>query len=161
MADAPLISAADERRRTADRVFRAGVAVNALLSAFWLYLVATQGQTQFFGAYRVDGAALSELFGFVVVFYIVFGFVWYGIKILLLRYFVGLTDAEVREAFSSRMSKPFDLQGVLLRYSERRIRIADMIGRRGRFMLMGLPGFFAFYARTVSAPPSAECPSCS
>jgi hypothetical protein len=154
-ADALLIPAVDERRRTADRVFRAGVAVNAVLSAFWLYLVATQSQTQFFGAYRVDGGALGELFGFVVFFYIVFGFIWYGIKVLLLRYFVGLTHAEVREAFSSRMSKPFDLGGLLLRYSERRIRIADMIGRRGRFMLMGLPAFFAFYARTVSAPPSA------
>jgi hypothetical protein len=155
VADTPLIPAGDERRRLADRVFRAAVAVNAVLSVFWLYLVATRGQTRFFGAYRVDGAALGELFGFVVFFYILLGFIWYGIKVLLLRYWVGLSPLDVREIFSSRMSKPFDLGGLLQRHSERRIRIADMIGRRGRFMLMGLPAFFAFYARTVSAPPAA------
>jgi dolichol kinase len=149
------IPAVDERRRTADRVFWVGFAVNGMLTAFWLYLVATQGQTPFFGTYRVDGRALGELIGFIVSFYVVLGFIWYGIKGLLLRFFVGFTEAEVREAFSSRMSKPFDLAGLLLRYSERRIRIADMIGRRGRFMLMGLPAFFAFYARTVSEPPAA------
>ena len=150
----PMLSV-DERRRTADRVFWGACAFNALLTLFWLFLVATQGQTQFFGTYRVDGRALGELIGFVIVFYIVFGFVWYGIKAVLLHSFVGFTWAEVTQAFSSRMAVPFDLTDLLSRYSERRIRITDMIGRRGRFMLMGLPAFFAFYLRTVREPPAS------
>jgi hypothetical protein len=149
------IPAADERQRTADRIFWVACAVNGVLTAFWLFLLATGGQTQFFGTYRVNGQALGEVVGAVVFFYVVVGFVWYGIKALLLRRLVGFTGAEVREAFSSRMSTPFDLAGLLGRHSERRIRIVDMIGRRGRFMLMGLPAFFAFYARTVSEPPAA------
>lgn len=149
------ILAVDERRRTADRVFWGAFAFNGFLTLFWLLLVATQGQTQFFGTYRVDGQALGELLGFVLIFYVLFGFVWYGIKGLLLRHFVGFTWAEVKQAFSSRMDVPFDLRDLVSRYSERRIRITDMIGRRGRFMLMGLPAFFAFYARTVSEPPAS------
>jgi hypothetical protein len=91
----------------------------------------------------------------VVFFYIVSGFVWYGIKAALLRFFVGFTSAEVTKAFSSRMTEPFDLSGLLVRYSERRIRITDMIGRRGRFMLGGIPAFFTFYARVVREPPAS------
>jgi hypothetical protein len=145
----------DERRRTADRVFWGAVGANALLTLFWLFLLATGGQTQFFGEYRVDGRAIGGLIGFIIGFYIFMGFIWYGIKALLLRFFVGFTWQEVRQAFRSRMSEPYDLAGLLSRYSERRIRITDMIGRRGRFMLMGLPFFFSFYARTVSSPPAA------
>ncbi len=155
MKTSVLIASGAERRRTADRVFWGAFAFNALLTLFWLLLVATQGHTQFFGTYRVDRQALGELLGIVLIFYVVFGFVWYGIKALLLRYFVGFTAAEVKEAFSSRMGVPFDLNDLLRRYSERRIRIADMIGRRGRFMLMGLPAFFAFYARMVREPPAS------
>ena len=149
------IPSVDERRRTADRIFWGACAFNALLTLFWLLLVTTQGRTQFFGTYRVDAQTLGELVGLVISFYVVSGFVWYGIKAALLRSFVGFTRAEVTQAFSSRMSEPFDLAGLLSRHSERRIRITDMIGRRGRFMLGGIPAFFAFYARTLREPPAS------
>ena len=41
------------------------------------------------------------------------------------------------------------------RYSERRIRIADMIGRRGRFITLASAAFFYLYA-TIKADPTAN-----
>jgi hypothetical protein len=81
------------------------------------------------------------------------GFIWWGIKSLLLRYVVGLDRQERRAVFASRMDRPFDVQSFTARHSERRIRIVDMIGRRGRFMLLGLSGFFYLYARVGTEHP--------
>lgn len=55
---------------------------------------------------------------------------------MLLRFWVGLSKEERRAVFRSRMGEPFDLQGLLRDHSERRTRIADMIGRRGRFIIL-------------------------
>jgi hypothetical protein len=44
------------------------------------------------------------------------------------------------------MSEPFDVADLVARHSERRIRIIDMIGRRGRFMTLGMAFFFYLYA---------------
>src|SRR6185295_9566064 len=78
---------------------------------------------------------------------VVWGFIWYGIKALLLKYFVGFTKDERRQAFSSRMRAPFEVASFTSRYSERRIRIVDMIGRRGRFITLGAAGFYYLYER--------------
>ena len=43
------------------------------------------------------------------------------------------------------MHAPFDVAELITRYSERRIRIADMVGRRGRFITLALAGFFYLY----------------
>jgi len=53
------------------------------------------------------------------------------VKNLLLKHFVGFSKAERKAAFSSRMHAPFDVADLTSRYSERPIRIADMVGRRG------------------------------
>ena len=47
------------------------------------------------------------------------------------------------------MHHPFDLARYLGRYSERRIRITDMIGRRGRFVTIGIMGFLYIYGRVA------------
>jgi hypothetical protein len=60
------------------------------------------------------------------VFNIVWGLIWYGVETLLLKKFVGFSREERRQAFSSRMDAPFDVADFVARYSERRIRIADM-----------------------------------
>ena len=62
---------------------------------------------------------------------------------------------ERRQAFSSRMKAPFDVFDLLQRHSERRIRIADMIGRRGRFIVLGMAGFYYTYVQ-VGNEPSAN-----
>ena len=43
------------------------------------------------------------------------------------------------------MSRPFDLPALLARHSERRIRIVDMIGRRGRFITLAMGLFYYLY----------------
>jgi hypothetical protein len=144
-----------QRRRTADRIFRGALAFNTALTLFWLFAVVTQREIPFFKNYNVDGETLGRVGTGVLFFYIIWGFVWYGIKTLLLKYFVGFSKEERRRAFSSRMDVPFDVSGFVSRYSERRIRIVDMIGRRGRFMTLGLAGFYYLYARLAVDPTPA------
>jgi hypothetical protein len=144
-----------QRRRTADRIFRGALAFNAALTLFWLFAVVRQGEIPFFKNYNVDGETLTRIGAGVLFFYIIWGFIWYVIKTLLLKYFVGFSKEERRLAFSSRMDRPFDVADFVGRYSERRIRIVDMIGRRGRFMTLGLAGFYYLYARVAVEPSPA------
>ena len=140
------------RRRTADRIFKAALAFNASLTVFWLVMLASGGNTIFFGTYDVSLAAVGRVLGGVFFFYVLWGFIWYGIKSLLLTYFVRFPKDERRQAFSSRMNTPFDVEELLQRHSERRIRIADMIGRRGRFIVLALAGFYYLYVQVANEP---------
>src|SRR3954462_9649260 len=146
-------NSADTRLRTAHRVFRGALMFNTALTAFWLFAVLTHRTGGFFGQYESGGDVLGRIAGGILFFYVVWGFVWYGIKSLLLKYFVGFTKDERRQAFSSRMREPFEVSALTSRYSERRIRIVDMIGRRGRVITLAAAGFFYLYAR-VSVDPS-------
>ena len=144
-----------ERRRTADRIFRGALAFNAALTAFWLVVFTTGADTPFYRDYRADTQALVRVFQAILFFYVVWGFLWYGVKYLLLKYVVGFSTLEVRQAFSSRMNVPFDVAALVARYSERRIRIVDMIGRRGRFITLATGGFFYLYANHAANPSPA------
>src|SRR5260370_5980220 len=94
------------------------------------------------------------LFGFLF-FSILWGFIWYGIKSLLLRFLVGFSKEERRRAFRSRMDEPFEVSEFLSHHSERRIRIVDMIGRRGRFITLQLAGFSYLYKQMAAEPKPA------
>jgi hypothetical protein len=133
------------RRRTADRIFRGALLFNAALTLFWLIVVLTRSNAVFFSAYDFSLQAVGRVLGGVLFFYVIWGFIWYGIKTVLLKYFVGFSKEERRQAFSSRMNAPFDVADFVARHSERRIRIVDMIGRRGRFITLGMAGFFYLY----------------
>ena len=148
-------SAMSGRRRTAGLVFRGALAFNTALTIFWVLAVVTQRDAFFFREYNVDRAVLTRVAGAILFFYIVWGFIWYGIKSLLLKWFVGFSREERREAFSSRMDTPFDVAAVVARHSERRIRIVDMIGRRGRFITLAMSGFFYLHARVAAEQPPA------
>jgi hypothetical protein len=137
--------ASDQRRRTADRIFRGALLFNAALTLFWLFVVLTRSNAIFFSAYDFNLQAVGRVFGGVVIFYVIWGFIWYGIKTLLLKYFVGFSKEERRQAFSSRMNAPFEVSEFVARHSERRIRIVDMIGRRGRFITLAAAGFYYLY----------------
>src|SRR5260221_223910 len=89
------------------------------------------------------------------MFNVVWGFIWYGVKTLLLRSVAKFSKEERRQTFSSRMRRPFDVGEFVARHSERRIRIIDMIGRRGRFITLGMAGFFYLYA-SVAADKSPK-----
>jgi hypothetical protein len=143
-------SAFTDRRRTADRVFRGALVFNAALTAFWLFVVVTGRDALVFQRYNVDRAAVASVAFGILFFYVIWGFIWFGVKNLLLKWFVGFSREERRQAFSSRMDVPFDVAALVARHSERRIRIADMIGRRGRFITLAMSGFFYLYARVAS-----------
>ncbi len=139
---------ADTRRRTADVIFRGALAFNAALTVFW---VATflAGGSFFFQDYRVDWETAGRIASGVLFFYVIWGVIWWAIKGALLRYFVGFTRDERRDAFSSRMDRPYDVSVLVSRYSERRIRITDMIGRRGRFITLAAAGFYYLYLQVA------------
>jgi hypothetical protein len=143
--------AADERRRTVDRVFRGALVFNSALTVYWLFLLATGGSSVFFQDYRVDVKHLSAIL-ILLFYFVVWGFFWLGIKTLVLRYVVGFSKEDRRRAFSSRLDGRFEVADFTSRYSERRIRIADMVGRRGRFALMGLSTFVVLYVNLATHP---------
>ena len=140
----PLQVSVDSRRRTADNVFRFALAVNAALTVFWLVTYFTGGSS-FFKDYSVNWQLVSRIVSGVLFFYVLWGVIWWAVKTALLRWFVGFTKQERRDAFSSRMDRPYDVADLVSRYSERRIRITDMIGRRGRFITLATAGFYYLY----------------
>ena len=138
----------DSRYRTARLIFRGALAFNAALSVFWL-VTFLGGGSLFFSDYRVDWGTIPRVLGGVFFFYVIWGVIWWAVKTALLKYFVGFTKDERRAAFSSRMDRPYDVGPLVARYSERRIRIADMIGRRGRFATLAGAGFYYLYTETA------------
>jgi hypothetical protein len=155
-----VVSVADDlftsRRRTADRVFRGALLFNGALTGYWLLLVLTGRTSPFFQQHLITAETLARIAFAVGFFYILWGFIWWGIKAALLTYIVGFSKEERRQAFSSRMNPPgFDVSAFIARHSERRIRIVDMIGRRGRFMTLAMPGFFYLYFHVANNPTPA------
>ena len=142
------------RRTTADRIFRAALIFNSFLTVFWLLMVVTGGNAVFFQSYDASFQAVLRVVSGVMFFYVIWGFIWYGIKTLLLKYVVGFSKEERRQAFSSRMSEPFDVAALVQRHSERRIRIIDMIGRRGRFITLATAGFYYLYVHIATERPA-------
>ena len=141
-----------ERRRTADRIFRGALLFNAALTAFWIIVLLTGSDAVFYSAYAIDRQALGRVGMGILIFNVAWGFIWYAVKTLLLKYGAGFSKEERRQAFSSRMNAPFDVVALVARHSERTIRIIDMIGRRGRFITLAAAGFFYLYANLQSNP---------
>jgi dolichol kinase len=138
-------------RPAADRVFRACVAVAAALTAAALWS-ALGGGGAILGTNRISVESVARVaVGFTIVS-VLWGWLWYGIRSLLLAKLVGLSKDERRMVFRSRMDGSFDLAGLLARHSERRIRIVDMIGRRGRFITIAATGFGYIYTRVLEQP---------
>jgi hypothetical protein len=151
----PADAAFQERSRTADRIFRGALLFNAALTLFWVVVFLTGGNAIFYSNYGIDRDALVRVAAGILIFNVAWGFIWFAIKTLLLKYVAGFSKEERRQAFSSRMDAPFDVAGFVARHSERRIRIIDMIGRRGRFITLGAAGFFYLYANQQSNPSPA------
>ncbi len=150
---APAIAPFAERRRTADRIFTGALLFNVGLTAFWLVVYLTGTNAVFFGSVTVGWENVGRVLFGVLFFYVLWGFIWYGVKTALLAWLVGFSKAERREAFSSRMSQPYEVSDLVSRYSERRIRIADMIGRRGRFITLAAAGFYYLFTQVDAQRP--------
>lgn len=137
----------------ADRYFRASLALTGVLTAVWLYFVVSgrDGGPAFKG-YQVSLEAVARVAVGFLIMSVLWGWLWYGIKLLLLRKLAGLSREDARASFRSRLREPFDLKALLAKYPERRVRIADMVGRRGRFMTIGLMGYGYIYSRVAAEP---------
>jgi hypothetical protein len=146
---------ADFQRRlvVAGRVFRGCLLYTIGITLLWLVsILGGQQGGRFFGNYAFDAAALGRIAAGVVIFQILWGLVWWAVKNRLLRTVVGLSEEERKQAFSARMSERYPLPELLQRYSERRIRIVDMIGRRGRFITILAAAFFFLYLQIRADP---------
>ena len=132
---------------------------------FWLATF-LGGGSFFFKDYSVNWETATRIFSGVLFLYVMWGVIWWAIKTALLRWFVGFTKQERRDAFSSRMDRPYDVADLVSRFSERRIRITDMIGRRGRFITLAVAGFYYLYlqvatSRTPTSPRRSPRTTCS
>ena len=91
------------------------------LSLFWL-ATWLAGGSRFFADASVDAAMIQRVLGGVLVIYVAWGIIWWLVKAALLRYYVGFDRQERQEAFSSRMSRPYDVAALVAKYKERRTR---------------------------------------
>ncbi len=141
------------RRETANRIFLGCLGVTGAVTIAWLFLTLTGRQSALFGGGQpVDWKYLGQLLTGIFFMQVLWGWLWYGVKLGVLRGLVGLPAAEARATFDSRLNRPFDLEALLRVRSERRIRIADMIGRRGRYVTIGMLGFWSLYFTIVKDP---------
>jgi hypothetical protein len=139
------------RLRTADKVFYGCLAYTGALTVLWVFCLIT-GYTGIFPRYQMDADAVKNIIGFFVFMHVIWGFLWWRLKNALLRDMAGFSKEERQLAFSSRMKEPFDLPALLARHPERRIRIVDMIGRRGRFIPLQLTFLFIIYINIGAEP---------
>jgi dolichol kinase len=134
------------RPRAADRVFWACLLYIAAIGVTWLFFFITQRDGGlFFRHYNITVETWQHIFGGVTFFLLFWGWLWYRFKRLLLRRVAGFSKEELTKVFESRMDTPFNLQALLANHSERRIRIVDMITRRGRTVPMLMAGWIYFY----------------
>ncbi len=149
---APAAASPENGRRLARRIFGFAIAMNAALTLFSLLAAFTGFGASIAGRFESNTASAWRIAFSIVVFNGIWAVIWYGAKNLLLHWFVGMSREDRRAVFSSRMSRPFDLPGLLGRYSERRIRIVDMIGRRGRFITIAMALFYYLYGQIAEHP---------
>jgi hypothetical protein len=145
---------ADTRLATARRVFLVALAINAALTLLCAVSYLTGFGASYVGAVTLDGGTWMRVAGGFLFFTVLWGFIWLGIKALLLAKVARFTREERRAVFGSRMREPFDVAEYTARHSERRIRIIDMIGRRGRFITIGMAGFFYLFTMVDETRPA-------
>jgi hypothetical protein len=139
------------RLRRADRIFLVGVVHAFLLTAVWIWLMATGGDGgTFFGHYHPDAQALVRYVVVFVFYWVLWSYGFHWIKRGLLRR-AGLSPEEIRLVSGTRR-QGFDLEAFLARHPERTLRIIDMIARRGRMILLLLLGFSIVYLSILDDP---------
>lgn len=134
--------------------YRLVFAYLTVMTLVWLFLNVTGANGGvFFKNYRVTGELIVGLLIFFLVFWIGWSWLFYRLKRYLLKR-AGLGEPELRAVFSNRLAG-FDLESLIAPYSERRIRIADMVARRGRTIAGVFMGFYFMY-KGLGEKPTAE-----
>ena len=135
----------------ANTVFRVLLACNVVLTAYWVVTQFT-GHSAFYGGYQLTVSSVLAVLDVLVFGTLGWGLIWHGVKNLLLAKVVGMTSEDRKLVASSRMHHKFSVAEMTRRYSERRIRIIDMIGRRGRTFALALASFYHLYQHIAVSP---------
>jgi hypothetical protein len=146
--------AGDTRLSTARRVFLAALALNSALTLLCAVSYFTGFGASLVGSVEINGDTAKRVIGSILIITILWGFIWLGIKALLLAKVAKFTKEERHAVFGSRMREPFDVAQFTVRHSERRIRIIDMIGRRGRFITLGASGVIYLFTMVDETRPA-------
>jgi hypothetical protein len=134
--------------------FRVVFAYMTAMTLVWLFLNLTGANGGvFFKNYRVTGELIVGLIIGFLVFWVGWSWLFYRLKRYLLKR-AGFDERELQQVFSNRLAG-FDLESLIGRYSERKIRIADMVGRRGRTFAGIFMGFYFMY-KGLGQKPTAE-----
>jgi hypothetical protein len=143
------------RLRAARRVFLACLIYTCAATALWLFLMLTgKDGGLFFGNYRVSLQQVANLTIFFTLFWAIYSYAFHWLKYGLLKR-AGLSREELLLVFGSRL-EGFDLETLLARHSERTLRIIDMIGRRGRTILLVAVSFAAVYVKARQEPTPGD-----
>src|SRR5262245_39380731 len=142
------------RVRTARTTFRVSLAYMLVATLAWagLNLTGADGGV-FFKNYRVTRQLLVGLLMGFLIFWVFWSWLFYRLKRRLLRR-AGFDDAALASVFSNRL-EGFELGPLIRPYSERAIRIADMVGRRGRTAAAVFMGFYFVY-KGLGEKPTPE-----
>jgi hypothetical protein len=139
------------RIERATLVYRGCLYYTVALTALWLLLITTGiGGGRLFANYRLTLEQIAGTVFFMVFFWVIWSYGWYFLKRWLLRR-AGLDPGELDAVFGNRLSG-FDLDTIMARHPARRLRIIDMVGRRGRTLLLVAAGFGYVYVQTQKAP---------
>ncbi len=145
--------AQEVRQRQAMSVFYACLTYTVILTLIWLFLCITgKDGGIFFGKGQVSLKQVMGLVGGIVFFWMIWSYAFHWLKYGLLKR-LGLSREELKMVFGNRLHA-FDLEALLQRHSERSIRIIDMIGRRGRTIILVITSFGLVYLQIRQNPTS-------
>ncbi len=118
-AAAPAVTNAGTQR-TANWVFRGALSYAIVTTLLWLFFVITQiDGGPIIGRYNVDRQSILNVFFGFLFMTVIWGWIWFRIRRVLLRRVAGFSKEELAEVFTSRMQKPLDLRGRLARWLRR------------------------------------------
>ena len=146
-----ILEVQQRRLRMAHWTFYLSLAYTVIATGIWLVLVFTglDGGV-FFGNCRLSFAEISRCAISFTLFWMIWSYGFHWLKYALLRQ-AGFRREELRAVFGSRLHG-FRLERILERHSEHTIRIIDMVGRRGRSLLLMIVGFALVYSRIYADP---------
>jgi dolichol kinase len=141
--------------RTVQYIFRGALTYTIAMTLIWLFFVFTKlDGGLLFNGYQIDQEALKRIAMGFFILAILYGWFWYRIRLVLLRRLAGFSEQEIKTVFTARMNRSFDLASILAGHSERRIRIIDMIGRRGRALTLAAAyNVYVYYRISAGLEP--------
>jgi hypothetical protein len=134
--------------------FRLAFAYLTLMTLVWVYLNVTGANGGvFFKNYRATAEVIVGVGIGFLVFWVLWSWLFYRLKRHLLKR-IGFDPQALELVFANRLSG-FDLESLIGPHSERKIRIADMVSRRGRTFAGIFMGFYFMY-KGLGAKPTPE-----